>query len=626
MWGGRLSGGFFASPKFSENFPHPTHYHYSVSLIVACLVLLAVWIILSGLDDLFIGIVSYLTRRRHAPLPSQAELDCASERRIAIFIALWQEHNVTGQMLERTVSTVRYHNYDIFVGVYPNDALTVRAVSDAAARHPRIHLVMLPHDGPTSKGDNLNWIHGRMQEYERQHSVEFQVIVTHDAEDVIHPESLRLINWFSIDYAMVQIPVLALPTPLREFTHGLYCDEFAEYQLKDIPVRQVLGGFLPSNGVGCGFERTALERLAESREGRIFDPDSLTEDYENGFRLHQLGYRQIFVPLPFVPMRLDAGELIATREYFPRNWHAAVRQRSRWIAGITLQGWERQGWRAPWSQRYWFWRDRKALIGNLLSPVSNLAFLYGLVRWRPLLEGMPQLAWMYGFTLAIAAFQISIRMYSSSLIYGWRFASLAPVRVFWGNLVNFHATLRALTQFTTARLRRRTLGWQKTEHSFPVHRIVPKGQRLGEVLVRMRCLHMDELQSAILSLPSGSRLGEHLIQLKKLTEDNLYRALSSQTGIPLGAPLDWEVSRAAVRMLPADMARRWRVLPYRVDMGQLHLATTEAPCEEMVRELASASGLSLRFRLVAPREFEKLVRLAQAKVAHALVRAAITLV
>ena len=121
----------------------------------------------------------------------------------------------------------------------------------------------------------------------------------------------------------------------------------------------------------------------------------------------------------------------------------------------------------------------KALIGNLLSPVSNMAFLYGSVRWRPLLEGMPQLAWMYGFTLAIAAFQISIRMYSSSLIYGWRFASLAPVRVFWGNLVNFHATLRALTQFTTARLRRRTLGWQKVAF-FPVHRIVPKGQRLGE--------------------------------------------------------------------------------------------------------------------------------------------------
>jgi hypothetical protein len=71
------------------------------------------------------------------------------------------------------------------------------------------------------------------------------------------------------------------------------------------------------------------------------------------------------------------------------------------------------------------------------------------------------------------------------------------------------------------------------------------------------------------------------------------------------------------------MARRWRVLPYRVDMGQLHLATTEAPGEEMMRELAAASGLSLRFRLVAPGEFEKLVKLAQNKVEQALVRAAI---
>src|ERR1051325_249387 len=111
--------------------------------------------------------------------------------------------------------------------------------------------------------------------------VRYEVIITHDAEDLIHPDSLRLISWFSSEFDMVQIPVLALPTPYSELTHGIYCDEFAEYQLKDIPVRQFLGGFLPSNGVGTGFVRTALDRLAESRDGRIFDPDCLTEDYEN---------------------------------------------------------------------------------------------------------------------------------------------------------------------------------------------------------------------------------------------------------------------------------------------------------------------------------------------------------
>ncbi|MGA3238866.1 MAG: glycosyl transferase family protein [Bryobacteraceae bacterium] len=573
---------------------------------MACLIALAAWILLSGLDDLFIGIVSFFTRGRQKPRPPQAEIERAPERRIAIFVALWREHKVTGQMLDRTISTVRYRNYDVFVGVYPNDTLTVRAVSEAASRHPRVHVAMLPHDGPTSKGDNLNWIHRRMQEYELEHGVEFDVIVTHDAEDLVHPESLRLINWYSADYAMVQVPVLALPTPAHEFTHGLYCDEFAEYQLKDIPVRQILGGFLPSNGVGCGFERKALERLAESRQGRIFDPDSLTEDYENGFRLHELGYRQIFVPVQF-----DAGEPIATREYFPRTRRAAVRQRSRWIAGIALQGWERLAWRAPWLQRYWFWRDRKGLVGCLLAPLANLTFVYGLIRWRPLLEGFPWMAWLYAATLVTAAFQISMRMYCSSRIYGWRFASVSPLRAFWGNIVNFHATVKAIAQFAAAHRRRQTLRWQKTDHSFPVHPLQAQGrQRLGELLVRMHCLQMEDVEGALQSLPSGSRLGEHLVQLHKLTEENLYLALSSQAGIPLGAPDDREVNRMASRMLPAEMARRWRVQPYRVDMGQLHLVTTEVPSDEMVRELAGASALDLRFRLTPPREFDKLVDLA----------------
>ena len=66
----------------------------------------------------------------------------------------------------------------------------------------------------------------------------FDIVMTHDAEDLIHPESLRLINYFARTYDMVQMPVLALPTPAREWSHGLYCDDFAEFQSKDIPVRQ----------------------------------------------------------------------------------------------------------------------------------------------------------------------------------------------------------------------------------------------------------------------------------------------------------------------------------------------------------------------------------------------------
>jgi adsorption protein B len=430
-----------------------------------------VWTLLSGLDDLFINLVYLLPRRRPFPWPAGRELRQTPERRVAVFVPVWQEHGVIGQMLEHNLAQIGYSNYDVFVGVYPNDLATVRAVSEQSRRHPRVHVATCPHNGPTSKGDCMNWIYRRMQEFEAQHGVRFEIIVTHDAEDMVHADSLRLINWFSRGYEMVQIPVLPLPTGLRDFTHGLYCDEFAEYQHKDIPVRQRLGGFLPSNGVGTGFGRAALERLAATRQGRVFDPECLTEDYETGFRLHALGCRQIFVPVHFA-----RNGPVATREYFPRTFRASVRQRTRWVTGIALQGWQHHGWRGR--QVYWFWRDRKGLVGNLLSPVANLIFLYGLASFlesrataTPWHLSTALSHWISALcycTLGLSWFQTGVRAHASARIYGWCFATGVLVRIFWGNLVNSTATVAALYQFASARIERRTLVWRKTEHIYPV--------------------------------------------------------------------------------------------------------------------------------------------------------------
>ena len=200
--------------------------------IVAGLVPLAIWILLSGLDDLFVTAVYLRRRRKPFPWPADSDLEGTPERRIAVLVPLWREHAVIGRMLEHNLSVLRYAGYDVFVGVYPNDELTARAVADAAARDPRVHLTTNPNAGPTSKGDCLNSIYRHMEEFEARRRVRFEIVVTHDAEDLMHPDSLRLINWFSRRYDMVQVPVLPLPTPRRELTHGLYCDEFAEYQLK----------------------------------------------------------------------------------------------------------------------------------------------------------------------------------------------------------------------------------------------------------------------------------------------------------------------------------------------------------------------------------------------------------
>jgi adsorption protein B len=423
--------------------------------------------------------------------PAERDLRRKSQRPIAILIPLWKEHGHIRQMLARNVEGIRYRNYHIFVGVYPNDTLTVNAVSEAAGRHARVHKAVVPHDGPTSKGDCLNWIYYRMREYERRHNIRFRVIMTHDAEDVIHPESLNWINWFSRQHQMVQIPVLPLPTPAYEWTHGLYCDEFAEFQTKDIPVRQMLGGFVPANGVGTGFAREAVERLAALRGGRPFDPSCLTEDYETGFEMHQMGYSQIFVPLQVGRSRLPYGDgdPCATREYFPRKFRSAISQRCRWVTGIALQGWERHGWRETPGQLYWFWRDRKGIVGNLLSPFANLVLVYGIARFQEMGAAMPHwLALICEMAVLIAMMQNGMRVQSAARIYGWQFAMGVPLRMVWGNLVNFAATARALSEFWTARWKGTAVAWRKTEHTYPVSAVlVPEsGPALERSTLRSR--------------------------------------------------------------------------------------------------------------------------------------------
>ena len=191
------------------------------------------------------------------------------------------------------------------------------------------------------------------------------------------------------------------------------------------------------------------------------------------------------------------------------------------------------------------------------------------------------------------------------MIYGWKFALGVPFRMLWGNLVNLAATGMALRGFVASMAGLRKLTWTKTDHVYP-----PAGAganlRLGEVLVRLRCLSAAQIQAALAVQPRGVRLGEYLVQSEQLSEENLYRALSQQAGLELGLPRAGEVSAPATHALPANTSRRWRVLPYRVCAGQMHLLTPEIPTSDMLRHLEEVATLELRFRLVQPRDYERI--------------------
>ncbi len=578
-------------------------------LILALLAPLALVILLSGLDDLVVDLawawVWLKGKLRPAASlfpPGPRQLDAARRGRIAIFVPLWQEHAVIARMLEHNLAAVRYADYHFFAGCYSNDHATQDAVRAVAARFPQVHMALCPHEGPTSKADCLNWIYQHMLLFEEREGVRFDIVVTHDAEDLIHPEELTWINYYAARYDFVQTPVLPLATPLRALTHGVYCDEFAEYHTRDMTVRAVLGGFVPSSGVGTGYRREALDKLAAASANLVFSPEALTEDYENGLRLFRLGCSQAFVPI--APH--GASDFVATRELFPNRWRMALRQRTRWVMGISLQSWQRFGWQGHPLEVYWLWRDRKGLVANPLSVLANLVFVYGLATgvWSRASPGAMGLAEV---TLGLMALRLSVRAACVARIYGIWFALGVPFRAVYANGLNSAATAAAVARYAVARARGRPLRWLKTDHAYP-HRaaLLAHKRRLGEILISTGRLGAAAVTHALEACPAGTRLGEFLVGSGQLTADSLYEALSFQQGLPIAQVDPVAVPPTVAWSLPEHVVRQWRVLPFRVAERSLYVASPEAPRAEVAAALGAFTTLEVRFHLVTPAEFDRL--------------------
>ena len=152
---------------------------------------LAIWLAVSGVDDLVLFVLWVYLRLSERGAAAASVPTGSPERNIAIFTPLWQEEAVVRQMVSHKVTAIQYARFHIFIGAYPNDEPTVEAIREMEARFPNVHLALVPHNGPTSKADCLNWIYQQMLLQEELSGERFDAIVTHDAEDLIHPLSLR---------------------------------------------------------------------------------------------------------------------------------------------------------------------------------------------------------------------------------------------------------------------------------------------------------------------------------------------------------------------------------------------------------------------------------------------------
>ena len=159
-----------------------------------------------------------------------------------------------------------------------------------------------------------------------------------------------------------------------------------------------------------------------------------------------------------------------------------MRQKTRWMTGIALAGWDRTGWARPhaFADHWMRMRDRRAPLAVVVLavayaavPVWGLSFaMHALLGEAfpfadaPRNPGTPLALMVFGANAALLVWRLAIRMLFTGRSYGWREAVWSLPRFIVGNLVALVAAPRAILLYI-GMLRGAAPVWDKTRHEFP---------------------------------------------------------------------------------------------------------------------------------------------------------------
>jgi adsorption protein B len=427
--------------------------------------------LIGAIDELAVDAVWAWLKLRRSAITGSVRREMfgrwALDGKAAVLIPAWQEAEIIGTTIAHTLRAWPQDGMRLYVGLYRDDPATLEAAIRASGGDRRLRLVINDRAGPTTKADCLNRLYAALCEDERRSGEDFRMVVLHDAEDMVDPAALKVLEAGLERAEFVQLPVLPEPQSRSRWIAGHYCDEFAEAHAKAMVVRDALGAALPAAGVGCAFDRHMLRRLVRRRGHAAgpFSVECLTEDYELGMRIKALGGRSRFLRL-----RGEDGRLVATRACFPARLDYAVRQKTRWIHGIALQGWDRLGWSARPVELWMLMRDRRGPLTAIVLAAAYLLLVIAALLWAAALAGLgrpweldPWVEVLLVANFASFVWRATMRFAFTARDYGAGEGLRAVLRIPVANIIAIMAGRRALAAYV------RTLAgalpqWDKTAH------------------------------------------------------------------------------------------------------------------------------------------------------------------
>ena len=318
--------------------------------------------------------------------------------------------------------------------------------------------------------------------------------------------------------------------------------------------RSSTGAFIPSAGTGFALSRKTIDSF-ETDE--ILPEDSLTEDYRLSLSLYEKGLAMRYV-LDSIPRISHNNKIIfdyvSTRSMFPATFKAAVKQKTRWILGITMQSVKLKDVfsknRFTLIGRYSIYRDLKPKIGNLLTVVGYPVFVYFIVSlFVPLTPIYPIFSFSWYLCLIVTIMMIERQIFRAVAIYnvyGFKsvfFACLLPpvlpLRIVWGNLINFTATINAYKQSLLGEKgkkrinsKKKTFVWNKTDHTFLPKEVLSRYHRIfGDILIEKGIINPETLKEVLKDKPANIKIGNFLLNKHIITNKQFLEVLSYIKGI-----------------------------------------------------------------------------------------------
>jgi adsorption protein B len=421
----------------------------------------SILVTVSSLDDIFIDLLSLFIKNKEQGEPPHTD----NIPPIGVFVANWSEESVLRQMVEGNLARISHKSVKLYLGVYPNDEGTKKIALELEKKYPdRVVVVINSLEGPTSKGQLLNEMFNQVFTGDDPP----EMVVMHDSEDVIDERTFEVYASYHKDYDFIQTPIFSLDSRHRSLVAASYMDEFAEKHTRELVVRNALGAILPSAGVGTCLSKKLIQHFI-SKRGSVLDNSTVTEDYILGCESTHAGFKSLYA---FVRYDNDKFPIVATYEFFPKDFWASVKQKTRWTYGIIFEGYHSIGFQGSIWDHYFYLRDRKGIICNYLPAISGVLIILLLLGvfnpfgMTPLMQDWLWIAYHANFVFMIIRY--SVKVFSIKEVYGyWDFIGVLtrwPVY----SIINLIAVYRAwMTYVFVSGFATKQITWSKTEHEVP---------------------------------------------------------------------------------------------------------------------------------------------------------------